>query len=79
MRHEIFLLVERQQCLHLQNAGKHISATIEFQNVPVDHSLGVKSSCLLVQNLNEMCVIALSCLSNISVLPSSSSSRPVAY
>ena len=79
MRHEVFLLVERQQCLHLQNAGKHISATIEFQNVLADHSLDVKSSCLLVQNLNETCVIALSCLSNISVLPSSSSCRPVAY
>ena len=53
----------------LQNAGKHISATIEFQNFPGEHAPdppsgqgppglpilypGVKLSCLLDENLNE--------------------------
>ena len=53
-------------CLQLQNAGQHISTTIEFQNFPGDYAvhpppppgvptlcLGVKPSRPPVQNLNE--------------------------
>ena len=34
----LFLVVE-SHCLQLQNAGKHIPATIEFQNFPGEHAL----------------------------------------
>ena len=63
-RKVVFLVVERH--LQLENAGKHISATTEFQNFPGDHDVppppppgeptlcpGVKPSRPPVQNLNE--------------------------
>ena len=59
-----WVLVVESHCLQLQNVGKHIPATIEFQNSPdplggkVRMALpilcpGVKLSCPPVQNPNE--------------------------
>ena len=56
--------VERH-CLQLQNAGKHISATVEFQNFPGEHARDARlkgplpgcQTCPPVQNLNETPVI----------------------
>ena len=54
-----------KHCLQLQNAGKHISATVEFQNFPGEHARDARlkgplpgcQTCPPVQNLNETSVI----------------------
>ena len=56
--------VERP-CLQLQNAGKHISATVEFQNFPGEHARDARlkgplpscQTCPPVQDPNETPVI----------------------
>ena len=61
-RKVIFFLVAESHCLQLQNEGKHIPVTIEFQNFLGEHAPGTPPGVKALRALPILCPgIKLSC------------------